>query len=62
MKGKISKKEVGITLGFLKLSREAEPPEYAFDSDAGFDLKSIETVSLFPFEQELKDWNCNRNS
>jgi dUTP pyrophosphatase len=46
------KKEGGIALNFLKLSRNAESPEYALDSDAGFDLKSIENVSIFPFDQK----------
>lgn len=41
-----------VTLKFLKLSREAEAPEYALESDAGFDLKAVETVSIFPFDQK----------
>jgi dUTP pyrophosphatase len=41
-----------ITLNFLKLSKSAESPEYAFGTDVGFDLKAIEDVSLFPFEQK----------
>ena len=41
-----------ISLNFLKLSKDAESPEYAFDTDAGFDLKAIENVSLFPLEQK----------
>jgi len=52
MNGKIIKKEGEVALGFLKLSKDAEPPEYAFNSDAGFDLKALETVSLFPYEQK----------
>jgi dUTP pyrophosphatase len=50
------KKEIenkgGEVLNFLKLSKNAESPEYAFNTDAGFDLKAIENVSLFPFEQK----------
>ena len=53
MKKKVgAKKGSEITLGFLKLSKDAEAPEYVFDSDAGFDLKALETVSLFPYEQK----------
>lgn len=46
------KKEGEIALNFLKLSKNADSPEYALDSDVGFDLKAIETVSLFPLEQK----------
>jgi dUTP pyrophosphatase len=41
-----------VSLNFLKLSKSAESPEYALGSDAGFDLKAIENVSLFPLEQK----------
>ena len=41
-----------VILNFLKLFKNAESPEYAFGTDAGFDLKAIENVSLFPFEQK----------
>lgn len=41
-----------VSLNFLKLSKEAEAPEYALDTDAGFDLKAIENVSIFPFDQK----------
>lgn len=51
MKKGIDKKDE-IILNFLKLSKNAESPEYAFGTDAGFDLKAIENVSLFPFEQK----------
>ncbi|MGY4884554.1 MAG: dUTP diphosphatase [Nanobdellota archaeon] len=47
---KISKEK--ITLNFLKLSKNAESPEYALGTDVGFDLKAIENVSLFPLEQK----------
>jgi dUTP pyrophosphatase len=51
---KVEKKEgkKGINLNFLKLSKEAEAPEYALDTDAGFDLKALENVSIFPFDQK----------
>ena len=45
-------KKTGIVLNFLKLSKNVESPEYALESDVGFDLKAIENVSLFPFEQK----------
>ena len=41
-----------IVLNFLKLSKDAEPPEYALGIDVGFDLKAFENVSIFPFEQK----------
>ena len=44
----LDKKEV--VLKFLKLSKKAELPEYAFATDAGFDLKAIEDVTFFPLE------------
>jgi dUTP pyrophosphatase len=52
---KLVKKSVvkaGINLNFLKLSRDAECPEYALESDAGFDLKALEDASIYPFEQK----------
>jgi dUTP pyrophosphatase len=58
MKKKVEKKvekkekERGVVLNFLKLSKNADSPEYALDSDAGFDLKAIENVSIFPFDQK----------
>jgi dUTP pyrophosphatase len=48
----IGKREDKVTLNFLKLSKEAKAPEYVLDSDAGFDLTSIEDVSFFPMEQK----------
>lgn len=45
-------KEKGVILNFLKLSKNADSPEYALNSDAGFDLKAIENVSIFPFDQK----------
>ena len=51
MKKKAGDKK-GVILNFIKLSKSAESPEYAFGTDAGFDLKAIENVSLFPFEQK----------
>ena len=41
-----------VTLNFLKISKSAEAPEYALDTDAGFDLKALESVTIFPFEQK----------
>jgi len=41
-----------VVLKFLKLSKKAELPEYAFATDAGFDLKAIEDVTFFPLEQK----------
>lgn len=58
MKKKVEKKvekkekERGIVLNFLKLSKNADSPEYVLGSDAGFDLKAIENVSIFPFDQK----------
>lgn len=48
---KIVNKE-SVILNFLKLSKSAESPEYALGTDAGFDLKAIENVNFFPFEQK----------
>jgi dUTP pyrophosphatase len=50
-KGKAESKG-GISLNFLKLTKAAESPEYALPTDAGFDLKALEDVSIFPFEQK----------
>jgi dUTP pyrophosphatase len=50
--GKKIKEKEEVVLNFLKLSKNAESPEYAFGTDAGFDLKAIENVSLFPLEQK----------
>ena len=41
-----------VTLNFLKISKSAEAPEYALDTDAGFDLKALESVTIFPFDQK----------
>jgi dUTP pyrophosphatase len=49
---KATEKKDEIVLNFIKLSKDAEAPEYAFATDAGFDLKAIENVSFFPFEQK----------
>lgn len=42
-----------ITVPIKKLSPEAQIPSYAYEGDAGFDLRSIETVVLQPFERAL---------
>ncbi len=44
--------EEKVVLNFLKLSKEAGTPEYALDSDVGFDIKAMEDVTLFPLEQK----------
>lgn len=49
---KVKKENSEILLKFLKLSKNAETPEYAFGTDVGFDIKAIENVSLFPLEQK----------
>jgi dUTP pyrophosphatase len=49
---KRGKENSGVTLKFVKISKNAEAPEYILDSDVGFDLKAIEDVSLFPLEQK----------
>ncbi len=41
-----------VNLNFLKISKDAEAPEYALNTDAGFDLKALENVSIFPFDQK----------
>jgi len=46
------KKESEIRVNFLKLSKNVEPPEYALNSDVGFDLKAFEDASLYPLEQK----------
>jgi dUTP pyrophosphatase len=47
------KRDSEVLLKFLKLSKNAEKPEYAFGTDVGFDVKAIENVSLFPLEQKI---------
>ena len=46
------KKESEIRVNFLKLSKNVESPEYALNSDVGFDLKAFEDASLYPLEQK----------
>ena len=48
---KEKKKDLNV-LNFLKISKNAETPEYILKSDVGFDVKAIENVSLFPLEQK----------
>ncbi|MCX6749989.1 MAG: dUTP diphosphatase [Candidatus Pacearchaeota archaeon] len=50
MKKSVTK--TGINLNFLKLSKDVESPDYALETDAGFDLKAFENVSIYPFEQK----------
>ena len=49
---KRGKENSKIILKFMKLSKNAETPEYILGSDVGFDLKAIEDVNLFPLEQK----------
>lgn len=49
---KKKKVKLEVNLNFLKLLKDAEAPEYALDTDAGFDLKALENVSIFPFDQK----------
>lgn len=42
-----------ITVPIKKLSPEAQIPSYAYEGDAGLDLRSNETVVLQPFERAL---------
>jgi dUTP pyrophosphatase len=39
-------------LKVMKLSKEAELPEYAMNCDTGFDFRASESVILSPFEQK----------
>jgi dUTP pyrophosphatase len=36
----------------MKLSKDAELPEYALDSDIALDFRAIESVTFAPFEQK----------
>jgi dUTP pyrophosphatase len=52
---KVAKKEgktTEVNLNFLKLSKNADSPEYALETDAGFDLKALEDAEIYPFEQK----------
>jgi|SRR3989344_3381932 len=42
------KKEMKV----VRLSKEAETPEYVMESDVGFDLRAAEDVSIEPYEQK----------
>lgn len=42
-----------ITVPIKKLSADAQVPSYAYEGDAGLDLRSIESVVLQPFERAL---------
>ena len=37
----------------MKLTSEAQVPELQFASDSGYDLCSVEDVTLYPFAREL---------
>ncbi len=40
-------------LAYKKLHPDAVDPEYAYESDSGFDLWSVEEVNFLPFERKL---------
>jgi len=49
----VIKKEEKVNLNFMRTSKEVKIPEYALESDAGFDLISNENISFFPMEQKV---------
>lgn len=55
VKSKITKPDVSETknvLKVLRISKEAELPEYAMQSDVGFDLRAAETKNIEPYQQK----------
>jgi dUTP pyrophosphatase len=42
-----------IDMHFMKSHEDAKDPKYAYQSDSGFDLYSIDEVSFKPFERKL---------
>jgi dUTP pyrophosphatase len=42
-----------IDMSFMKSHEDAKDPKYAYKSDSGFDLYSIEEVNFKPFERKL---------
>ena len=42
-----------LKLVYRKLSEDTVDPKYAYDSDSGFDLWSVEEVHFLPFERKL---------
>lgn len=49
---KTKKTEAGMILKVMKISKEAELPEYALQSDVGFDLRAAETKNIEPYQQK----------
>ncbi len=42
-----------LPLGFVKIHPDAVTPKYNYDSDSGFDLHSVEDVTIEPFGRAL---------
>jgi dUTP pyrophosphatase len=42
-----------LNLSYTKISEDAIDPQYAYESDSGFDLWSVEEVHFLPFERKL---------
>jgi dUTP pyrophosphatase len=42
-----------IDMHFMKSHEDAKDPKYAYQSDSGFDLYSIEEVKFLPFQRKL---------
>jgi dUTP pyrophosphatase len=42
-----------LPLGFVKLHPDAVTPKYNYDSDSGFDLHSVEDITIEPFGRAL---------
>ena len=42
-----------LNLSYTKISEDAVDPEYAYESDSGFDLYSTEEIHFLPFERKL---------
>ena len=42
-----------LPLGFVKIHPDAVTPKYNYDSDSGFDLHSVEEVTIEPFGRAL---------
>lgn len=42
----------GMILKVMRISREAELPEYAMQSDVGFDLRAAESKNIEPYQQK----------
>jgi dUTP pyrophosphatase len=42
-----------IELGYVILNEDTKPPQYNYETDSGFDLCSVESLVLKPFERAL---------